>query len=225
MLAIGAQVMYIACNDTSVIVIKFRKSKTHATTDTYCTCIDPENIRAEKLPKFYGHNALWAHGHYYIYESGKVGLGTTVEYTERKFKTKAKERHVAKNPWKKMWPSSICSCMAPKLPVRPLSVRSSLQCHIQPHHNHCRSSTRFSPGANFVRRLLPSSVSSRTRLYADDALEYEIGAPPSTISLQRSIDHTTQWAACWHGKFSSCKTELLLVGRQTSADDQVTISI
>ena len=72
---------------------------------------------------------------------------------------------------------------------------------------------------------LPSSVSSRTRLYADDALEYEIGAPPSTISLQRSIDHTTQWAACWHGKFSSCKTELLLVGRQTSADDQVTISI
>ena len=72
---------------------------------------------------------------------------------------------------------------------------------------------------------LPSSVSSRTRLYADDALEYEIGAPPSTISLQRSIDHTTQWAACWHGKFSSCKTELLLIGRQTSADDQVTISI
>ena len=72
---------------------------------------------------------------------------------------------------------------------------------------------------------LPSSVSSRTLLYADDALEYEIGAPPSTISLQRSIDHTTQWAACWHGKFSSCKTELLMVGRQTSADDQVTISI
>ena len=72
---------------------------------------------------------------------------------------------------------------------------------------------------------LPSSVTSRTLLYADDALEYEIGAPPSTISLQRSIDHTTQWAACWHGKFSSCKTELLLVGRQTSADDQVTISI
>ena len=60
---------------------------------------------------------------------------------------------------------------------------------------------------------------------ADDALEYEIGAPPSTISLQRSIDHTTQWAACRHGEFSSCKTELLLVGRQTSADDQVTISI
>ena len=72
---------------------------------------------------------------------------------------------------------------------------------------------------------LPSSVSSRTLLYADDALEYEIGAPPSTISLQRSIDHTTQWAACWHGRFSSCKTELLLVGRQASADDQVTISM
>ena len=46
-----------------------------------------------------------------------------------------------------------------------------------------------------------------------------------TISLQRSIDHTTQWAACWHGKFSSCKTELLLIGRQTSADDQGSISI
>ena len=30
MLAIGAQAMYIACNDTSVIVINFRKSKTHA---------------------------------------------------------------------------------------------------------------------------------------------------------------------------------------------------
>ena len=71
----------------------------------------------------------------------------------------------------------------------------------------------------------PVSVSSRTLSYADDALEYEIGAPPSTISLQRSIDHTTQWAACWHGRFSSCKTELLLVGRQTSADDQVTISM
>ena len=70
---------------------------------------------------------------------------------------------------------------------------------------------------------LPSSASSRTFLYADDALECEIGAPPSTISLQRSIDHTTQWAACWHGRFSSCKTEILLVGRQTSADDQVAI--
>ena len=29
--------MYIACNDTSVIVINFRKSKTHAITDTYCS--------------------------------------------------------------------------------------------------------------------------------------------------------------------------------------------
>ena len=28
--------MCIACNDTSVIVINFRKSKTHAITDTYC---------------------------------------------------------------------------------------------------------------------------------------------------------------------------------------------
>ena len=37
MLAIGAQAMYIACNDTSVIAINFRKSETHATTDTYCT--------------------------------------------------------------------------------------------------------------------------------------------------------------------------------------------
>ena len=36
-LAIGAQAMYIACNDTSVIVINFRKSKTHAITDTYCS--------------------------------------------------------------------------------------------------------------------------------------------------------------------------------------------
>ena len=37
-LGIGAQAMCIACNDTSVIVINFRKSKTHAITDTYCTC-------------------------------------------------------------------------------------------------------------------------------------------------------------------------------------------
>ena len=36
-LGIGAQAMCIACNDTSVIVINFRKSKTHAITDTYCT--------------------------------------------------------------------------------------------------------------------------------------------------------------------------------------------
>ena len=28
--------MCIACNDTSVVVINFRKSKTHAITDTYC---------------------------------------------------------------------------------------------------------------------------------------------------------------------------------------------
>ena len=34
-------------------------------------------------------------------ESRKVGLGTTVEYIERKFKTKAKERHVAKKPLEK----------------------------------------------------------------------------------------------------------------------------
>ena len=31
-------------------------------------------------------------------ESRKVGLGTTVEYIERKFETKAKKRHVVKNP-------------------------------------------------------------------------------------------------------------------------------
>ena len=36
-LAIGAEAVYIACSDTSVIVINFRKSKTHAITDTYCT--------------------------------------------------------------------------------------------------------------------------------------------------------------------------------------------
>ena len=36
-LGIGAQAMCIACNDTSVIVINFRKSKTHAITDTYCS--------------------------------------------------------------------------------------------------------------------------------------------------------------------------------------------
>ena len=30
--------MYIACNDTSVVVMNFPKSKTHAMTDTYCTC-------------------------------------------------------------------------------------------------------------------------------------------------------------------------------------------
>ena len=36
MLAIGTQAMCIACNDTSVIVIHFQKSKTHAITDTYC---------------------------------------------------------------------------------------------------------------------------------------------------------------------------------------------
>ena len=35
-LGIEAQAMCIACNDTSVIVINFRKSKTHAITDTYC---------------------------------------------------------------------------------------------------------------------------------------------------------------------------------------------
>ena len=38
MLTIGLQAMYIGCNDTSVIVINFRKSKTHAITDTYCRC-------------------------------------------------------------------------------------------------------------------------------------------------------------------------------------------
>ena len=38
-LGIGAQAMCIACNDTSVIVINFRKSKTHAITDTYCIYI------------------------------------------------------------------------------------------------------------------------------------------------------------------------------------------
>ena len=35
-----------------------------------------------------------------MHESRKVGLGTTVEYIERKFKTKAQERHVAKKPWR-----------------------------------------------------------------------------------------------------------------------------
>ena len=35
-LVIGSQTMYIACNDTSVILINFRKSKTLAKADTYC---------------------------------------------------------------------------------------------------------------------------------------------------------------------------------------------
>ena len=38
-LAIGAQSLYIVCNDISVIVITFRKSKTHTITDTYCNLI------------------------------------------------------------------------------------------------------------------------------------------------------------------------------------------
>ena len=39
-LGIGAQAMCIDCNDTSVVVINFRKSKTHAITDAYCTLKD-----------------------------------------------------------------------------------------------------------------------------------------------------------------------------------------
>ena len=35
-----------------------------------------------------------------MHESRRVRLGTTVEYIERKFKTKAWERHVVKNPWR-----------------------------------------------------------------------------------------------------------------------------
>ena len=51
MLAIGAQAMYIACNDTSVIVINFRKSKTHAITDTYCTSKYPNQKKTQKKEK------------------------------------------------------------------------------------------------------------------------------------------------------------------------------
>ena len=51
MLTIGAQAMYIGCNDTSVIVINFRKSKTHAITDTYCTVT--ENKNQEKIVPSY----------------------------------------------------------------------------------------------------------------------------------------------------------------------------
>ena len=53
-LGIGAQAMCIACNDTSVIVINFRKSKTHAVTDTYCTDI---NIVA--ISKYITHLKNW----------------------------------------------------------------------------------------------------------------------------------------------------------------------
>ena len=35
-LGIGAQAMCIACNDISAVMINFRKSKTHAITDTSC---------------------------------------------------------------------------------------------------------------------------------------------------------------------------------------------
>ena len=51
-LAIGAHAMYmyIACNDTSVIVIPFRKSKTHAITDTYCTLVFVEMSPHGKYP-------------------------------------------------------------------------------------------------------------------------------------------------------------------------------
>ena len=47
-LGIGAQAMCIACNDTSVIVINFRKSKTHAITGTYCTLITPHGVLASR---------------------------------------------------------------------------------------------------------------------------------------------------------------------------------
>ena len=43
--------MYIACNDTSFIVINFRKSKTHTIKDTYCTSI----LRG------YAHDVICAH--------------------------------------------------------------------------------------------------------------------------------------------------------------------
>ena len=41
-----AQAMCIACNDTSVIVINFQKSKTHAITDTYCRSTGPSTLHA-----------------------------------------------------------------------------------------------------------------------------------------------------------------------------------
>ena len=47
-LAIGARAMYIACNDTSVIMINFWKSKTHAITDTYCTGIFAVRINTKE---------------------------------------------------------------------------------------------------------------------------------------------------------------------------------
>ena len=50
-LTIRVQAMYIACNDTSVIVINFRKSKTHAITDTYCTLLDKEREREREREK------------------------------------------------------------------------------------------------------------------------------------------------------------------------------
>ena len=48
MLVIGAQAMHIACNDTSVIVINFRKSKTHAITDTYCMSVELPTLNKYK---------------------------------------------------------------------------------------------------------------------------------------------------------------------------------
>ena len=70
-------------------------------------------------------------------ESRKVGLGTTVEYTERKFKTKAWERHVAKKPWRSpgsnlrhqiaysrsMFPSNVLINILRGLPCRLESLR------------------------------------------------------------------------------------------------------
>ena len=51
-LGIGAQAMCIACNDTSVIVINFRKSMTHAITDTYCIRFGSGRTGSKILSKF-----------------------------------------------------------------------------------------------------------------------------------------------------------------------------
>ena len=63
--------MYIACNDTSVIVINFQKSKTHAITDTYCNRLQDffiYNILREGAPLLAALSLGWHNVNVYVSE-------------------------------------------------------------------------------------------------------------------------------------------------------------
>ena len=63
---------------------------------------------------------------------------------------------------------------------------------------------------------IPNAISSKVRLFADDAILYrEIKSPEDSLSLQKDLDALCEWGKTWQMSFNTTKCHIMHVSHKT----------